>query len=29
MGCNNMNTALSKKDSIAKKFPGAWISRKR
>ncbi len=27
--CNDLNTALSKKDSIAQKFPGSWISRKR
>lgn len=27
--CNDLNTALSKKDSIAHKFPGSWISRKR
>jgi nucleoid DNA-binding protein len=29
MMCTDMNTALSKKDSIIKKFPGTWISRKR
>lgn len=29
MMCNDLNTALSKKDSIEKKFPGSWISRKR
>ena len=29
MMCNDLHTALSKKDSIAKKFPGTWISRKR
>lgn len=27
--CRDLNTAVSKKDSIAKKFPGTWISRKR
>ena len=27
--CNDLNTALSKKDSIAHKFPGSWISRKK
>lgn len=27
--CNDLNTALTKKDSITKKFPGAWVSRKR
>ena len=26
--CRNMETALSKKDSIAGKFPGTWISRR-
>jgi hypothetical protein len=26
--CNDLNTADIKKDSIAKKFPGTWISRK-
>ena len=29
MLCNDLATATNKKDSIAKKFPGAWISRKR
>ena len=29
MECNNLNTALTKKDSIAKRFPGSWVSRKR
>ncbi len=29
VGCNNLTTALSKKDSIAKKFPGSWVSRKK
>lgn len=29
MACDNLNTALTKKDSIAKKFPGSWVSRKR
>lgn len=29
MMCNDIKIAVSKKDSIAKKFPGAWISRKR
>ena len=28
MVCADMNTALSKKDSISKKYPGTWISRK-
>lgn len=27
--CNDLNTALSKKESIAQKFPGAWISGKK
>jgi hypothetical protein len=26
--CNDVKTAVSKKDSISKKFPGTWISRK-
>ena len=26
--CNDLSTAVNKKDSIAKKFPGVWISRK-
>jgi nucleoid DNA-binding protein/cell division protein FtsL len=29
MMCHDMNTALTKKDSISKKFPGSWISRKK
>jgi len=29
MVCTDMNTAEIKKDSIAKKFPGTWISRKK
>jgi len=29
MVCTDMKTALAKKDSLSKKFPGAWISRKR
>lgn len=29
MSCNDISTALSKKDSISKKFPGTWVSRKR
>lgn len=29
MECHDLNTALTKKDSISKKFPGAWISRKK
>ena len=28
MACSDMNTAITKKDSITAKFPGAWISRK-
>jgi nucleoid DNA-binding protein len=28
IACNDMNTAITKKDSIAARFPGAWISRK-
>jgi nucleoid DNA-binding protein len=27
--CTELNTAVAKKDSIAKKFPGSWISRKK
>jgi nucleoid DNA-binding protein len=27
--CSDMKTALIKKDSLSKKFPGAWVSRKR
>ena len=27
--CNDLNTAVTKKDSIVKKFPGTWISRKK
>jgi nucleoid DNA-binding protein len=29
MICNDLNTADIKKDSIAKKFPGTWVSRKK
>jgi hypothetical protein len=29
MACNDINTAITKKDSIAKKFPGTWVSRKK
>jgi hypothetical protein len=29
MRCYDLNTAVTKKDSIAKKFPGTWVSRKR
>jgi hypothetical protein len=29
MACSDMKTALSRKDSIASQFPGAWISRKK
>ncbi|MEI6047347.1 MAG: SPOR domain-containing protein [Bacteroidota bacterium] len=29
MMCKDMNTALNMKDSIATRFPGTWISRKR
>ena len=29
MMCNDLNAAISKKDSIAKKFPGTWISKKK
>ena len=29
MMCNDIKIAVSKKDSIAKKFPGAWISKKK
>ena len=29
MSCTDQNTALTKKDSIAKKFPGTWVSRKK
>jgi nucleoid DNA-binding protein len=29
MTCKDQNTALTKKDSIAEKFPGTWISRKK
>jgi nucleoid DNA-binding protein len=29
VSCSSMNVALIKKDSIAGKFPGAWISRKK
>jgi nucleoid DNA-binding protein len=27
--CSDLNTALAKKDSISKKFPGTWVSRKK
>ena len=29
MMCSDLHTALTKKDSIADKFPGSWISRKK
>jgi nucleoid DNA-binding protein len=29
MMCTDMNTALTEKESISKKFPGTWVSRKR
>ncbi len=29
MACSDLNTAVTKKDSIAEKFPGTWISRKK
>ena len=29
MMCPDLNTAVTRKDSISKKFPGTWISRKR
>jgi nucleoid DNA-binding protein len=29
IACANLNTAMIKKDSIAKKFPGSWVSRRR
>ena len=29
MACSDMNTALTKKDSIAGQFPGAWVSKKK
>jgi cell division protein FtsN len=29
MICNDLNTAVTKKDTIVKKFPGTWISRKK
>jgi cell division protein FtsN len=29
MTCSNLNTADIKKDSILKKFPGTWVSRKK
>jgi nucleoid DNA-binding protein len=29
MMCKDLNTALSKKDSISNKFPGTWVSRRR
>ena len=27
--CKDLGTAITKKDSIAKKFPGTWVSRKK
>jgi CCDC81-like prokaryotic HU domain 1/CCDC81-like prokaryotic HU domain 2/SPOR domain len=27
--CNDLSTAVTKKDSISKKFPGTWVSRKK
>jgi hypothetical protein len=29
MTCKDLNTALAKKDSISRKFPDAWVSKKR
>jgi glutaredoxin-related protein len=29
IACNDIKTANSKKDSIAKKFPGSWVSKKK
>jgi nucleoid DNA-binding protein len=29
MACSDMNTAMTKKDSITARFPGAWISKKK
>jgi hypothetical protein len=29
IACKDMNTAIFKKDSIVKKFPGTWVSRKK
>jgi nucleoid DNA-binding protein len=29
MMCNDMKTAVTKKDSITKKFPGTWVSKKK
>jgi cell division protein FtsL len=29
MACSDINTALTKKDSIAGQFPGAWVSKKK
>lgn len=29
IACPDLNTAVSKKDSISKKFPGSWVSRKK
>jgi hypothetical protein len=29
MMCSDIKTAVTKKDSISKKFPGTWISKKR
>ena len=28
IACRDLNTAITKKDSIASRFPGAWISKK-
>ena len=27
--CKDLSTAVTKKDSITKKFPGSWVSRKK
>ena len=27
MKCNDLNSALGKKDSIGKKFPGTWVKK--
>ena len=29
MACNDIHTAITKKDSIVKKFPGTWVSKKK
>lgn len=29
MGCSDLNSAMIRKDSISKKYPGTWVSRKR